>query len=153
MALRDLFKISRKTFFNPAAWFDYARVKGGMVDTWTITKGLFIVPEPVYKETYEEALKRHDLTEAGAEELRKDYLLYAFVLMLISVVSFGLGVYLFYANKSFSELLLGIAVSCLFAAQAFRYHFWSFQIKQRKLGCSFQEWRDALFGHNKGSGA
>jgi intracellular multiplication protein IcmV len=153
MALRDVFKISFKTFFNPSGWFGYARVKGGMVDTWTIMKGLFVVAEPERTETYAEALNRHGLTEASAEELRKDYLLYAFLLLLISVVSVGFGIYLFYANKSFTGMLLGIAVACLFSAQAFRYHFWSFQIKQRKLGCTFQEWRDALFGYNKGSGA
>jgi intracellular multiplication protein IcmV len=155
MALRDIFKISFKTFFNPAAWFGYARVKGGMVDTWTIMKGLFLVPEaaPERTETFAEALKRHGLTEASAEELRKDYLLYAFLLLLIGAFVLGFGFYLFFVKKIFSGMLLGIAVSALFAAQAFRYHFWSFQIKQRKLGCSFQEWRDALLGDNKRSGA
>ena len=38
--------------------------------------------------------------------------------------------------------LLAIAVSILSLSQAFRYHFWYFQIKHRKLGCTFEEWRE-----------
>lgn len=32
---------------------------------------------------------------------------------------------------------------------AFRYHFWLFQVRQKKLGCTLQEWRDATFSKLK----
>jgi intracellular multiplication protein IcmV len=40
----------------------------------------------------------------------------------------------------FLGALLSLVVAFLALALAFRYHFWFFQIKQRRLGCSVSEW-------------
>jgi len=42
----------------------------------------------------------------------------------------------------FTSLL--VLCFCLFiAALCFRYHFWWFQVKKRKLGCTFEEWKES----------
>ena len=53
--------------------------------------------------------------------------------------------------KSGRGLRLLQAIDTLIAlVLAFRYHFWYFQMKQHKLGCTFNEWyRQGLLGEKK----
>lgn len=41
------------------------------------------------------------------------------------------------------------ALTCLMLAQSFKYHFWVFQIRSKKLGCTFGEWFNYLTGGSK----
>ena len=34
---------------------------------------------------------------------------------------------------------------CVMLSLAFRYHFWLFQLKQKRLGCTVEQWADSLF--------
>ncbi|MCF6764921.1 hypothetical protein L3V82_03975 [Thiotrichales bacterium 19S3-7] len=43
--------------------------------------------------------------------------------------------------------IIAISVSLVFIAHAFKYHFWVFQIKTKKLGCSFGEWFNYLINY------
>ena len=42
MAVRDAFKVSRKTFFNPRAWFNYDEFKGQNNALWNLLRGVLI---------------------------------------------------------------------------------------------------------------
>jgi intracellular multiplication protein IcmV len=146
MAVKDIFKVSFKTFINPMGWFGYKSVKGSVKTTWDLSKELFVVPEPKYIETFSEALIRLNVTEAELEERKKDYFFYALLFLFLAVFSFFFGCYLLVIKGTLAGFLLGVGVTMMFLAQAFRYHFWYFQIIQRKLGCTFDEWKNALFG-------
>jgi intracellular multiplication protein IcmV len=91
-------------------------------------------------ETFDEAVARFNLTEADLKEREKDYLFYAGIFLVLGLVSFVFGFYLLFVKRKFLDCLLGIAVAALFGTQGFRYHFWYFLIKQRKLGCTFDDW-------------
>ena len=41
---------------------------------------------------------------------------------------------------SIKAFIVSLVVMLIALVLAFRYHFWYFQIKQRKLGCTFNEW-------------
>lgn len=75
--------------------------------------------------------------EQREREFRNLFFLFAAILLL--------GIFYFFFAL-FHHLLLGallIFCFCLFIASlCFRYHFWWFQIRKRKLGCSFEEWKD-----------
>lgn len=150
MSVKDVLKVSRKTYINPSAWFGYNEFKRNGKYVWGVLRNLFVVPESesIQTETFEQALTRHHLTETNVKEIQKDYFFYAGIFLLLSFFSCVAGFYFLFVAHSFADLLLGLAVSALFASQAFRYHFWYFQIKQRKLGCTFQEWRDAMLGRD-----
>ena len=141
MAVKDIFKVSFKTFINPAGWLGLNAVKQNTRTTWDLIKGLFIIPTPERAETFDEAVKRFNLTSADILEREKDYLFYAFIFLVLAVSLLAFGCYLLFVDRSFAGFVLGIAVAALFTSQAFRYHFWYFQMKQRKLGCTFDEWR------------
>ncbi len=48
-------------------------------------------------------------------------------------------------HASYSSALISVALLLLFLAQSFKYHFWLFQLKKGKLGCTWQEWLHESF--------
>jgi intracellular multiplication protein IcmV len=95
-------------------------------------------------------MARFNLTPEDIKEREKDYLFYTGIFLLLSVSLFCFGFYLLIVDRTFAGCLLGIATSALFASQAFRYHFWYFQIVQRRLGCTFAEWQQFVIGRLPG---
>ncbi len=149
MAIKDVFKISRKTFFNPAAWLGlnelsaYNRVIGSTLKT-TFTKD-----EAHRTETFEQALKRLNVSEAEIQENAKRYKAYALFFLALSLLTFLVGFYYLFEFGTFSGWVLAMSVTLLFGAHAFRFDFWHFQIKHRKLGCTVQEWWRGQIGPPK----
>ena len=65
------------------------------------------------------------------------------VILFGSILVIGV-LYLFYAlfHERWEQSLL-ILLFCVFmSALCFRYHFWWIQVKKRKLGCTFNEWKE-----------
>ncbi len=85
-------------------------------------------------------MKRLKLNEEDIEQTGQSYLLFALIFMFCGLFALIFSFYLLFHHVSISGFVIGIAVSAMFLTQAFRYHFWFFQIKHRKLGCTFQEW-------------
>jgi len=141
MAVKDLLKVSRKTFLNPAGWVGYDSLKGQNKTLWELVKGSFVIPQAEYQENFDQAKQRLKLNEENLKQAQHTYQLLAFIFAGLGIISFLTGVYLLFQHGSFTSLILGCAVTLLFLGQAFKYHFWFFQIKQRKLGCTFDEWR------------
>ncbi|OGT60087.1 MAG: hypothetical protein A3F14_06485 [Gammaproteobacteria bacterium RIFCSPHIGHO2_12_FULL_43_28] len=148
MAIRDILKISRKTYFNPKGWIDYEALKYQNRTILTILKDLFTPATPTHQETFEEAIARFGLKEEEIEDALKTYRAYAFLFLMLGILAFIYAFYLLFRYTSFSGWLLSLAVTGLFCAQSFKYDFWAFQIKRRKLGATFSEWKNHLL--NKG---
>ena len=140
MALKDVFKFSRKTFFNPSGWFgvDYFKVVTRTI--WGLVSPLFVLPEARRTETFEQALERLKLTDADVQQTGQVYFIYALIFAACSIGAVIFGLYYLFVHSGFFAFLVALSVAALFASQAFRYHFWFFQIKHRKLGCTFDEW-------------
>lgn len=146
MAIRDIFKVSRKTFFNPVAWLGYDTVKEGTLTIWTVLKSLFTRTKPGRKETYEEALKRLNIKEEEASEIGTIYRLYAWIFAIFGGLIFYYSFYILFKRWVWTGWSLGVAAACLCFAQAFKYDFWSLQIRRKKLGLSFDDWLRSLVG-------
>lgn len=151
MAIRDIFKFSRKTFVNPSGWMDYEFLKGQTTNIYSVLRGLFTSTQPELEETFEQALERMHLNEADADSVRHSYRRYALFFLLIAMGCFVYSFYLLFAYHAIFEWILGLAITGLFLAKAFQFDFWAYQIKRRKLGATFNEWFDALFGGKGGS--
>lgn len=141
MAIKDVFKVSRKTFFNPRAWLGYDQLKSQTSTIWDIFKKLFTPAKPERQETFDEAMKRLEITEDDLKVKKATYLNYAIAFIMLATISFISSFFYLFYYHTFAGMMLGFAVTTLFATQAFRFHFWYFQIKHRKLGCTYQEWR------------
>lgn len=146
MAVRDFFKLSRKTFIDPTGWIDFDKLKIQNRTLWDVLSALFTVPRAEQTETFEEATKRLGLTEADIEGIRKNYRMYALLFLVIGLITFFYTFYILFAHTSYTGFIIGMAVSALFFSQAFRYDFWSFQIRNRRLGATFTEWKKSILG-------
>lgn len=141
MAIKDVFKVSRKTFFNPRSWLGYDQLKSNTQLVWSVIKDLITPAKADITETFEEAMHRLNVTEADLNNKAQVFFSYAILFVLFAAISLLFGCYYLFHHKALLGCLLSLAVTALFLSQAFRYHFWYFQIKHRKLGCSFEEWR------------
>jgi intracellular multiplication protein IcmV len=141
MAIKDVFKVNRKTFVDPNAWLGYDTVKTETKGVWSLFRAVFRRPaKPVREESFEQAVKRLHLTEKDIKEAQDTYFFYAMIFAMAGAVILLVAFYLIF-NGHFLGFLLGMAVGAVMLAHAFRNHFLYFQIKHRKLGCTFEEWR------------
>lgn len=151
MALKDVVKVSRKTFFNPRGWLGYDTLKASSQGLWVILKEVFTIPQPTRRETFAEAMQRLNLTEQDLQQTGQRYFLLAMLFVGLGGAAFLGGFYMLFYHQTFAGLVLAMATSAVFFSQAFRYHFWYFQIKHRKLGCTFLEWRQGKINEREES--
>jgi len=141
-------KISRKTFFNPRGWFGYDNIKSQVQNTLDLTNTLFVEPELKHPETFRNAIARLRLTDEELHQKEKRFLIYSAVFVALAVVTIITGIWLLIHHGTIAGFVLAIPTAALFLANAFRFHFWAFQIKHRKLGCTFNEWLSGKINGN-----
>lgn len=146
MAVRDIFKISRKTFFNPSGWIDYPNLKNNTMLLYGILKTTFTTPTSTATETFEEAVKRQGLTENDIADGIGTYRALALVFVFLAIAAIVYAAYLMYYHATFTGLLLSLVVSALCLSQAFKYDFWALQMQRRKLGLTFSDWKRQYLG-------
>lgn len=146
MAIRDIFKVSRKTFINPSAWIDLDALKTQNQMVWGALKSLFSTPVPVREETFEQAVKRLGLTEDDIQTSISRYRTYALLFVGLALLVFIYAFFLLFYYGYLLAWLLAMAVCGLFLAQAFRFDFWAFQMRKRRLGITFNEWKQSILG-------
>jgi intracellular multiplication protein IcmV len=152
MAIKDVIKVSRKTFFNPRAWIGYETLKESSRGFMGIIQGVFSqrpATIPGKSETFSEAMIRLKLTEKDIKELQFTYFSYALLFFLMAVGVFIYSVWLL-IHVYIYGFILGFALVALLLGQTFRFHFLYFQIKHRKLGCTFAEWKSGRTQNEKG---
>lgn len=142
MALKDVFKVSRKTFFNPRAWLNYDEVKAETKTFWTIVKTVFAftTPSAGREESFAQAVQRLKLSDTDIQRIDRVYLILTSFFLIVGIGLIALSLFLL-LKFYFLDFILALAIAGLPFSQAFRFHFWHFQIKHRKLGCTFDEWR------------
>lgn len=144
MAVRDWFKISRKTFIDPASWIGVRSIKFSNQVMWSALKNLFTQPVPTHKETFEQAIERLGLTEEQVLQIAKRYRIYALFFSLFGLGVFFYAFYLLFSSHAFLGWSMGCAAAALFFAHGFKYDFWSLQMRRRQLGLTFQDWKESI---------
>lgn len=135
-----------KWFFKPAvsvkSWLSWDMVKD---NTQYVKEGwdnIRKVPTAAREETFEQAAERLQLTEADIKERQQSFLRLAIILVAFTIITLLYTLYLLWSAE-FGGGVLAFVVSLISAVTAARYHFWYFQVKNRKLGCTVREWLDA----------
>jgi intracellular multiplication protein IcmV len=121
------------------------RLKNNLTD-------IVIPKKATYSETFDEAMLRMDLTEEDLAQRKKEFtrLLYYFLGIAFVIIAYAL----FMAFKgSMITSLIAFCLSMYALTQAFRFHFWLFQLKNRKLGCTIKEWINSAVLDEKSSQA
>lgn len=120
-------------------WVGYQYLKGSFQTTFHFTTKLFKPAIATHHETFEESLKRLQLTEEDLLHRKKEFtmLLYFYLVMTASLFVYSLHIA---SNKQVWGFLICFMLMLYCLSQAFHFHFWLFQLKHRKLGCTIQEW-------------
>ncbi len=129
-----------KKIFNLRAWSDFDRLRAGQKYISSTASRFFVLQsETVATESFDEAKVRLKLTDADLLSRQKGLLRLTIVMLIMAIIVFVYSMY-HVIKARYPSALLSFAVSLLASALAFRYHFWYFQFKQRKLGCTVKEW-------------
>ncbi|HTM63588.1 MAG TPA: type IVB secretion system protein IcmV [Gammaproteobacteria bacterium] len=141
MAIKDIFKFSRKTFFNPKGWMDWDRIAADNRYLWSILKNLFYPVPKGRDRSFEEVMRSQGLTDADIAKGITSYRTTALVFALLGLCMFFYMIYLFARSAAFSAILMSFGVCALLMVQAFKYDFWALQMRQRHLGLTFADWK------------
>jgi len=140
MPLKDIVKVNRKTFFNPSAWLGFGQLSSQFRNTVDLAKGIVTPEQARRQETFDQAMSRLRLTDKDVHAMWVRYLLYTLFFFVLGTGLLVYGFYLLIENGSFHGFILALAIASLAFVNAFRFHFLSFQIRRRQLGCTFKEY-------------
>lgn len=146
MAIRDVVKVSRKTFFDPKAWFGWNEVKLQSTAIFSILRDLFSISTPAREETFEQAIARFNIAEEDVERIAKRYLHFTWFFVVCFLIVFAYAFFLLFTYHVFFAFLMALAVATFFLGQAFRFHFWHYQLSVRRLGVTYTEWKNVFLG-------
>ena len=120
-------------------WVGANYIKKTVGQTVDSAKPLFVPEQAERIETFETSMERLNISE---KELKTKEITFARLFaihLLISLLIFCYCIFLFYqGNWGGGCMTLCLVLYPL--ALAFRFHFWLFQIRNRKLGCTIKEW-------------
>lgn len=135
-----------RSIFNLRAWSDWNRVEQTYNYFLTVFRKLFVIRavDPSQIKSFDQTMEELGLTDETLEAKKKGLRRLYFTMLVLAGFFYVYGMYeLLYGG--FLSFILSVVFMFVALAMAFRYHFWCFQIKQRKLGCRFSEWFKATF--------
>jgi intracellular multiplication protein IcmV len=137
-----------KPLLDIPRWIDYAYLIKTQRSFFSFAKTFFTPTKVEAEETFDAALLRLGLTAEDLQQRLKVLrrLLGLWIVLLCLSVLYSIYLFTEHALRGFFPCL---GLNLIILTQVFRYHFWIFQIKQRRLGCSFRDWFNALFFSGK----
>jgi intracellular multiplication protein IcmV len=139
MGLFSGIKKATKPLVDIPTWMGLRSLKqtGGQIAQ--MARALTTSAAPKHHESFEEAMVRLNLTEESLALRAQQFKLYIIVFLIVLALLWAYALWMWWTGSLLAAV--GTAfISLVLVAQVFRYHFWLFQIRQRKLGCSFREW-------------
>ena len=146
MGIIDIIKPTRKTFFDPAGWLDVNWLRFQNRTVMNSVRNLYTPEQPLRQETFAEAMQRLNMSDKEVDEAGKFYCLLAIIFLLLGIALLGYSFYLLVYSLSFFGFLIGMGATAVLFSQAFKYDFWSLQMKKRTLGLTFADWKRHLVG-------
>ena len=112
-------------------WVGYDNIKSTSKFIASSAKDVFTPEHAEHTETFDEAVKRLDISDEDIKERIMQLTKIFISFMALAFAVFGYSIYL-----AFSGNILGFCISFALTiftcTQAFKYHFWIFQMKKRK---------------------
>ncbi len=141
-------KGKKKGFFgrvyNVSKWTDADNIKKTGKSIISQAKRLTEVRESTRKETFEQAIARMNITEKDLKDRMKQTYLVSWIFLALAIGLLGYGSFVF-MRGFVSGLFICVVMSVLGFVLAYQQSFWYFQMKRRKLGCTFNEWVNFIF--------
>ena len=108
----------------------------------------FVIRRSESKETFDELINRLGLTEQDLLRQKNSFWNIAVINLLLFFLMLSYAIYMA-AHFLFPGAYAAFAVSGIPLGLAVRYHFWYFQVKERRLGCRLRDWfKKEILGRN-----
>jgi len=145
MGIGSYLKNTAKDNVNVKGWSSWITVKDNAKTITGILKDVKTEAEkPVVKATFAETVKKFGLSESDLNARMKSYFRVAVLCAILGLAAFCWTIFLL-SKLMFLSSLMALSLSALMFAYAFREHFYYFQIKQKRLDCTFSEWFSSFF--------
>ncbi len=92
------------------------------------------------EEGFTEAYRKHGLEPHEVEGRKTFYLNVALIYFVCALFSFFYATLMLVHTFSFAAFVLSTIIGITFLFLSCRYHFWWFQLKSRRVKCTFREW-------------
>jgi len=138
-----------KKNINVSQWIGFRMISQSANSLVGIVKHLFIPAKAKRVESFAEAIQRLNLSEKDIQLRQMEFFRLAIIFLVVGTLIFFYMVWLAWSNSPIAAVLAFI-VSLITFIQGYRYHFWYFQTKHRKLGCSFREWLHSEVDNEQG---
>ena len=133
------------SFFDIKGWLSLNFLKKNTADLKGQAEELLFTGEPATgEEGFEDVVKRFKLTQAELLKRQKEFWYLSCFVLCLALAMLGYAFYLLW-GFSLQGFVVACSVSSFLCVLAFRYHFWSYQYRRRKLGCTFSEWKRDFF--------
>ena len=133
---------------NLRSWTDWDRMKAFTLYLLNGVQQFFIPRTTVDTESFEDAKKRLNLTDEDILVREKGLLRVSVLMVFFAFLLFVYAIYHF-IYLQFLGGMLSLVVMFVALVMSFRYHFWYFQMKEKKLGCSIHEWLRYIMGDKR----
>ncbi len=130
-----------KSVVDVKGWLGYDQIKYQSKGLAGMLRQGFRIQKATYKETFEQAMARLNLSEEDLQGLTHRYKRQMYIYIFCAFLSFLYLIYLFW-NVHLIAGLITFFIVALFIVKACGVHFYLFQIKHKKLGCTIKEWLD-----------
>ncbi len=151
MGIKNFVKNTVKDNVNVKGWASWGAIKDNAKSIGTFMDAFKADNQATAatKETFDEAVKRYGLSEKDIAARMKSYFMVAVICAILGAAAFLWMFYLFFLEGMFLSGLVALALSVLMFSYAFREHFRYYQMKQRRLDCTFQEWLSHLLDQKR----
>ncbi len=142
---RKIFKVSRKTFFNPAEWVGIDTLVWQNNFIVKIVKSALGITQskdasPEQTKTFQEKRLEAGLTEDDLKLASQRFYRYSIVFLVLACIALCYFFYQIFLLHSLPGAMLSLSVSALLFVNAIRYSFRCCQIEQKKFNISWSLW-------------
>lgn len=120
-------------------WMSFESLKENTRSTTSLVRDVFTPEQATHHETFEQAMARLKLTENDLNQRVKEFTRLFIFFTGLGLCIIGYALYMAFTYR-YMVSIISLCIASYVFAQAFRFHFWLFQIKNRKLGCTMKEW-------------
>ena len=123
---------------------DFDRNKNFLMYLMNALRTLVAPQETNVPESFQQAVVRLNLTDELLQKQKNSLFRLCLLMSFFGFCVFIYTIYLLFMG-TWLAAITSLMVMSLSLVLAFRYHFWYFQIMQKKLGCTFKEWLNQSF--------
>jgi intracellular multiplication protein IcmV len=139
-----------KRVINIREWADWDRMKGYTFFLFNAIKRLFVIDTSSSKQTFEAVKVKMGISDDELQSKQKSLLRLSLLMLAVAMFVLLYSIYhLVYGH--IAAFFLSFVIALLALMLAFRYHYWHFLIKEKKLKVSIGEWfKQGILGeHNE----